>query len=190
MAKFFDTLTPELRDFVARQHVFFTGTAAAEGRVNVSPKGMDTLRVIDERTLAYVDLTGSGAETAAHVRASGRLTIMLCAFEGPPMILRVYGTGRLHPRGGDDYARLLAAHWGGIESPGARQIVVLDADLVQTSCGYAVPHMSFVDDRPSLVNWASAKGEDGLVAYRAEKNRQSLDGLPTGLGEPKSEPAK
>jgi hypothetical protein len=184
MAKQFDRLEPEHRDFIVHQKVFFTGTAAADGRVNVSPKGLDTLRVIDSRTLAYLDLTGSGAETAAHVRAVGRLTIMFCAFEGPPLILRVYGTGRLLSRGAEDYARVLAAHFGGVEPRGARQIVALDVELVQTSCGYAVPHMSFVGERPALVNWAASKSDEALRAYRAEKNRVSLDGLPTGLGEP------
>jgi hypothetical protein len=190
MAKQFPTLEPEHRDFIARQKVFFTGSAAADGRVNVSPKGMDTLRVLDERTLAYLDLTGSGAETAAHVRAAGRLTFMFCAFEGPPTILRAYGTGRILARGGENYRDILAAQFDGVEPPGARQIVALDVELVQTSCGYAVPHMSFVGERPSLVNWAANKGESGLRAYRDEKNRVSLDGLPTGLTEPEATPAK
>jgi hypothetical protein len=184
MAKQFPKIEPAHRDFIARQHVFFTGSAAADGRVNVSPKGMDSLRVIDDRTLAYVDLTGSGNETAAHVRAAGRLTLMLCAFEGPPLIMRLYGQGRVVPRGGEEYRRLLDSAFAGEEPPGARQIIVLDVDLVQTSCGYAVPHMSYVEDRPGLVNWADAKGEDGLRAYRAEKNMTSLDGLPTGFVEP------
>jgi hypothetical protein len=184
MAKQFEKLEPEHRDFIARQHVFFTGTAAADGRVNVSPKGMDSLRVLDDHTLAWLDLTGSGNETAAHVRAAGRLTVMLCAFEGPPMILRLYGQGRILPRSSQDYRRLLASEFAGDEPPGARQIIMLDVERVQTSCGYAVPHMTFVDHRPGLINWAKAKGEDGLRAYRAEKNMTSLDGLPTGFVEP------
>lgn len=190
MAKQFPALEPAHRDFIARQRVFFTGSAAADGRVNVSPKGLDTLRVIDERTVAYLDLTGSGAETAAHVRAAGRLTLMLCAFEGPPMILRLYGTGRLLPRGSAAYADMLAAAFDGEEPLGARQIVVLDIDLVQTSCGYGVPHMSFAGERPSLPNWASKQGgEEGLRAYRAEHNAVSLDGLPTGVSEAEDGPA-
>jgi hypothetical protein len=184
MAKQFAQLEPAHREFILRQRVFFTGSAAADGRVNVSPKGMDTLRVLDDWSVAYLDLTGSGNETATHVRATGRLTLMFCAFEGPPMILRLYGTGRILPRGGADYARLLAAEFGGAEIPGARQIVALNVDLVQTSCGYAVPFMDFKAERPGLVNWAQTKGEDGLRVYRAEKNVRSLDGLPTGLGEP------
>lgn len=184
MAKQFPKMEPAHREFILRQHVFFTGSAAADGRVNVSPKGMDTLRVIDDATVAWLDLTGSGNETAAHVRAAGRLTLMFCAFEGPPTILRLYGRGRVLPRGGEDYRALLAAHFDGRETVGARQIVALDVDLVQTSCGYAVPFMDFRADRPGLVNWATAKGEEGLRAYRAEKNRVSLDGFPTGLEEP------
>jgi hypothetical protein len=184
MAKQFPALTPEHIGFIRRQRVFFTGSAAQEGRVNVSPKGLDTLRVLDPHTVVYLDLTGSGNETAAHVRAAGRLTLMFCAFEGPPMILRLYGTGRILPRGGEAYARLLAAELGGVEPVGARQMVALDIDLVQTSCGYGVPHMTFAGERPSLENWANAKGEDGLRAYRAAKNRESLDGYPTGFAEP------
>lgn len=183
MAKQFEQLAPAHADFIRRQHVFFTGSAAADGRVNVSPKGLDTLRVLDPRTLAYIDLTGSGAETAAHVRAAGRLTLMFCAFEDPPVILRLYGTGRLLVRGSDDYARLLADAFGGVEPTGARQIVVLDVEMVQTSCGYAVPRMDFVADRAVLDDWAARKGEDGLAAYRRENNAASIDGLPTGLGE-------
>jgi hypothetical protein len=184
MAKQFPKMEPAHRDYILRQHVFFTGSAAADGRVNVSPKGMDTLRVIDDATVAWLDLTGSGNETAAHVRAAGRLTLMFCAFEGPPTILRLYGQGRVLPRSGEDYRALLATHFGDREIVGARQIVALDIDLVQTSCGYAVPLMDFKAERPGLVNWAASKGEDGLRAYRAEKNRASLDGFPTGLEEP------
>lgn len=184
MAKQFDRIEPNHRAFIERQRVFFTGSAAADGRVNVSPKGMDTLRVLDERTVAWLDLTGSGNETSAHLRATGRLTLMFCAFEGPPMILRLYGRGRVLPRGGEDYARLLASEFGGKELPGARQMIALDIDMVQTSCGYAVPFMDFKAERPGLVNWAETKGEDGLRVYRAEKNLSSLDGFPTGLVEP------
>jgi hypothetical protein len=181
MAKQYPALTPPLRAFIERQHIFFTASATAESRVNCSPKGLDALRIIDDSTVCYLDRTGSGSEAAAHLKADGRLTIMFCAFEGPPMILRLYGRGRSLPRGTEHYRILLDRHFGGAEPVGARQIVVLDADLVQTSCGYAVPTYAYEGERPTLDRWAETKGEAGLDAYRAEKNAVSIDGLPTGL---------
>lgn len=181
MAKQYDRIEPAQRAFIERQNVFFVGSAAAEGRVNVSPKGMDTLRVLDERRVAYLDLTGSGNETAAHLRATGRLTLMFCAFEGPPMILRLYGRGRVLRKGTPGYAELLPLFER--ELPGARQIVVLEVDLVQTSCGYAVPLMDYRADRQGLVRWAEDKGEEGIQAYWREENARSIDGLETGVAE-------
>jgi predicted pyridoxine 5'-phosphate oxidase superfamily flavin-nucleotide-binding protein len=181
MAQRFTQIEPEHRAFIERQRVFFTASAAAEGHINLSPKGLDTLRVIDANAVAYLDLTGSGAETAAHARADGRLTIMLCAFEGPPLILRLYGRSRVLPRGSADYARVLADAFAGVEPVGARAIVMLDVELVQTSCGYGVPHMKYAGERPSLVRWAEQKGEEGLKDYWRRKNAVSLDGLPTGF---------
>jgi hypothetical protein len=181
MAKQYDRLDDRLTRFLTRQHIFFVASATADSRVNVSPKGLDTLRVIDANRVCYLDYTGSGSETAAHLAADGRLTLMVCAFEGPPMILRLYGRGAAHRRGTPDYAALLVAHFDGRESAGARQIVTLDFDLVQTSCGYAVPLYGFEAQRDTLTNWAEQKGADGLDAYRREKNRLSMDGLPTGL---------
>ena len=161
--------------------MFFTGSAAPGARVNISPRGTEALRVLTPNAVAYLDQTGSGNETAAHLRADGRLTLMFCAFEGPPMILRLYGRGRVLPRGGAEYARLLAAEFGGAEPPGARQIVALDVDLVQTSCGFGVPLFEYGGERASLTRWAEAKGEAWLEAYRREKNARSMDGLPTGF---------
>ncbi len=181
MAKQFARIEPQHRDFILRQRLFFVGSAAAGTRVNVSPKGLDALRVLDDNTVAYLDLTGSGNETAAHLRADGRLTIMFCAFEGPPMILRLYGRGRVLRRKSPQYAQLLASAFGDTEPPGARQIVMLDIDLVQTSCGFGVPLFQYVCERPSLTRWAEAKGEAGLEAYQREKNALSMDGLLTGL---------
>ena len=181
MAKQFASIDPSQRAFIERQHIFFVASAAAGSRVNVSPKGLDALRVLDANRVVYLDLTGSGNETAAHLRADGRMTIMFCAFEGAPMILRLYGRGHVLPRGSADYARLLADDFGGVEPAGARQMVVLDIDLVQTSCGYAVPHFDYQEERPGLLRWAESKGEAGLDAYRREKNARSMDGLPTGL---------
>jgi hypothetical protein len=187
MAEQFAQIEPALRDFILRQHVFFVATAAAGGRVNLSPKGLDALRVLGPNRVAYLDLTGSGNETAAHLRADGRLTLMMCAFEGPPRILRLYGRGRVLRRGTEGYARLLAEAFGGEEPLGARQIVLLEVELVQTSCGYGVPLYAYRGERPALARWAESKGEEGLEAYRREYNVRSIDGLPTGLLE--EEPA-
>ena len=179
----FAQLDDKHRDFIGRQHIFFTASAAPDTRVNVSPRSTDTFRILGPNSVAYLDRTGSGNETSAHVKAGGRMTIMFCAFEGPPMILRLHGKGRILHRGSPDYARMLADSFDGTEPPGARQIVVLDADLVVTSCGYGVPFFEYKRERPSLDNWANAKSEAELVAYRQQKNRVSLDGLPTGLPE-------
>lgn len=176
MAKQFERIEEAQRRFIERQKVFFTGTAAADGRVNVSPKGLDSLRVLGANRVAYLDLTGSGNETAAHLLASGRMTLMFCAFEGPPMILRLYGRGRTLARGTPDYAELLPL-WAP-EPLGARQIVLLEVDLVQTSCGYAVPLMDYREDRPNLGRWAAARTEQELEAYRRQHNARSIDGLP------------
>jgi len=140
--------------------------------------------------VAYLDQTGSGNEAAAHLRADGRLTIMFCAFEGAPMILRLYGRGRTLPRGTGEYAHLLATAFNGDEPPGARQIVVLDVESVQTSCGYSVPLYDYKDERPTLRNWASRKGDDGIREYWREKNVASIDGLPTGMREVLGEAAE
>jgi len=180
MAKHFGRIEPAHRDFIERQRIFFTASAAPASRVNLSPRDAASLRVLGENEVAYLDLTGSGNETAAHLRADGRVTIMMCAFEGPPMILRLFGRGRILRRGSEAYARLLAAQFGA-EPVGARQIVVIDVDGVQTSCGFGVPLFEYVGERPSLTRWAEAKGEAGLEEYRRQKNTHSIDGLPTGL---------
>jgi hypothetical protein len=181
MAKQYDHVTDAHRDFISRQHIFFVASAAASARVNVSPRSTDMFRVLDQNTALYLDLTGSGNETAAHLRADGRLTFMFCALEGPPLILRLYGRGRVLDRSGAEFAHLLTTQFGGTAPVGARQIVRLDIDLVQTSCGFGVPLFEFQAERPSLDRWAEAKGEDGLETYRREKNVRSMDGLPTGL---------
>jgi Pyridoxamine 5'-phosphate oxidase len=185
----FDRIEPEHRTFIERQRLFFVATAAPGARVNLSPKGLDGIRVLGENRVAYLDLTGSGNETAAHLLADGRLTIMFCAFEGPPMILRLYGRGRVAPRGGDEYAEVLRSNFDRQEPPGARQLVVMEVEHVQTSCGYGVPRFEYVGERPSLINWAESKGEDGLAEYRTEKNTVSIDGLPTGPLRNSADPA-
>ncbi len=181
MAKAFPSIDAGCRDFIGRQRIFFTASAAPDARVNVSPRGTDAFAILDDRTVAYLDRTGSGNETAAHLKADGRLTIMFCAFEGPPNILRLYGQGEVVRRGSQAYREILASAFGGAEPAGARQIVRLHVDRVQTSCGYGTPLFEYRGERPSLDNWARSKGEDGLEAYRREKNAVSIDGLPTGL---------
>ena len=181
MAKQFTCIEAIHHEFILQQHIFFAASAAAEGRVNVSPKDGAALRILSPNRVAYLDQTGSGNETAAHLRAHGRLTLMFCAFAGAPLILRLYGQGRALPRGGLAYADLLASSFSNEERPGSRQIMVLDIDLVQTSCGYGVPLFEYVADRPTLTRCAEAKGETGLEEYRQSKNAFSIDGLPTGI---------
>lgn len=181
MAKQFPALDPEKQAFIERQHMFFTASGASEGHINLSPKGLDALRVLGPNAVVYLDRTGSGNETAALLRVDGRLTIMFCAFEGAPMILRLYGQGRIIKRGSNEYANLLAEKFGGDEPPGARHMVRLDFDLVQTSCGFAVPLYEYQRERVALTRWATARGEDGLDAYRRQKNMISLDGHATGI---------
>jgi hypothetical protein len=178
MAAFKEQLSPDLIDFIAKQPVFFTGSAAATGRVNVSPKGIDCFRVFDPKRVGYLDLTGSGNETSAHVRAAKRLTIMFCSFGEKPLILRLYGTGEI-VRPDDAQWPLLAPAFPSL--PGTRQIVLLNIESVQTSCGFAVPKMDFVEHRPTLIDWARDRGPDAVREYQLKKNRVSIDGLETGL---------
>lgn len=176
MGKTYDELPPDHAAWIAKQPLFFVATAPlAAGRVNLSPKGLDTLRVLDARTVAYVDLTGSGAETAAHVSENGRITLMFCAFECAPRIVRVYGRGELVLRGSERWVELASRL---PQVPGARAIVVVHVSSVADSCGYGVPRMQRVAERDTLVGWALAKGPEGTAAYRREKNARSIDGLP------------
>lgn len=177
MASFDDSIDDELRAAVESQPVFFVATAPPAGRINCSPKGMDTLRVLDPTTVAYVDLTGSGNETAAHIVADGRVTVMVCRFDRPPDIIRLYGHGRVVARDSGEWDELIE-HWDEV-LPGARQLIVVDVDSVQSSCGYAVPVMELVEERQTLRRWAETRGGDGLREYRAERNATSIDGLPT-----------
>lgn len=178
MGKQTNEIEVKLQDFIAHQKIFFVGTAAASGRVNVSPKGMDSLRVISPTRVIWLNVTGSGNETAAHLQELNRITLMFCAFDGPPMILRIYGTGRvIHPRDPQ------WSEWIGLfpPLPGARQFVEVKVELVQTSCGMAVPLLDFREERSALNDWATKKGEAGIQKYWEEKNQISLDGKPTGI---------
>ena len=182
MASWYDEITGEFQAFIAQQHMFFVASAplSPEGHVNLSPKGLDTFRVFDSHRVAYLDMTGSGNETSAHLRENGRLTFMFCAFEGPPRILRLYGTGQVIRQGHPQWDAL-AAKFTAFE--GMRQIVVADIDKVQTSCGYAVPLYDYQGQRDTLIRWAEAKGEAGIRQYWQDKNACSVDGLPTHLAE-------
>lgn len=178
MARFYPALDDRHRAFIAAQKVFFTATGTAGSRLNLSPKGMDSLRVLSGTRVAYLDLTGSGNETAAHLRHDGRLTMMWCGFDADPLILRLYGRGRT--------VRRQDAEWGALRRhfpalPGERQLIVLDVESVQTSCGYAVPRYAYLGERDTLARWAEKKGTTGLLDYWREKNQASIDGLSTGL---------
>lgn len=184
MGKQFSAILPAHQEFILRQHLFFVGSAplSEEGHVNLSPKGHDCLRILSPNQVAYLDLTGSGNETSAHLLENGRVTVMFCAFEGPPNILRLYGTGAVILPGSSEWETLYPMF---IPLPGARQIILIDVHKVQTSCGYSVPFMSYDKERDTLQRWSIQKGEAGLKEYRQEKNTTSIDGLPTPLGQKK-----
>jgi hypothetical protein len=181
MGKRFTRIEAAHRGFIEQQHVFFVASAVAESHVNLSPKDAASLRILGPNRVIYLDQTGSGNETAAHIRAGGRVTMMFCAFAGAPLILRLYGKGSVLSRGGEAYVEMLASNFGGTEPPGCRQLIVLDIDLVQTSCGYGVPLLDYSSERSTLIRWAEAKGPVGLQEFWRRENAVSLDGLPTGL---------
>jgi len=177
MGEVYDGIDDKLREFIEAQHVFFVATAPSgeSGHVNVSPKGLDSFRVLGPRSVAYVDYVGSGAETIAHLRENGRITIMLCSFEGPPKILRLHGRGRVLEPQDDDFAELRPRFPA---DPKARSIIRVDVERISDSCGYGVPVMSYEADRTLLRQWAEKKGNEKLEAYQIEKNAESIDGLP------------
>ena len=180
--KVFDRITEELQGFISRQPMFFVASAplSSTGHVNISPKGTDSFRVLAPDRVAYLDLTGSGNETSAHLQENGRITLMFCAFQEPASILRLYGQGQTVLPGDSEWEALAALF---PSTPGTRQIIVAQIDRVQTSCGYGVPLLEFVEQRDRLTTWAAKKGEQGLQDYRQQKNRTSIDGLPTALAE-------
>lgn len=178
MSKFYTELDGKLQEFIADQKMFFVGTAAPEGRINVSPKGMDSLKILNANQLIWLNLTGSGNETAAHLLEQSRMTLMFCSFEGKPWILRVYGKARaVHPRD-EEWAKWIKLF---PEYPGSRQIFLLDVDSAQTSCGFAVPNYQYQEDRGDLIYWTEKIGEDGVKNYWKEKNQTSIDGKPTKI---------
>ena len=178
MAKQYDALTEPLQAFIAAQKIFFVGTATSDSRVNVSPKGMDTLRVLSNNRVVWLNLTGSGNETSAHVQQDPRMTIMFCAFEGAPLILRLYGTARVVHQNDQEWSELFS-HFTPL--PGARQIFDLVIEMVQTSCGFGVPYLSYDKERPLLADWAIKKGDEGVQNYWQEKNQVSIDNIPTHI---------
>lgn len=178
MANQFPEIIDRLKTFIEAQRVFFVATAARDGRVNVSPKGLDSLRVLGPNRVAWLNGTGSGNETAAHLLDTNRMTIMFCSFDTKPLILRLYGTVRTIHAGDPDWADLLDLF---PPMQGSRNIFDVDVDLVQTSCGFGVPLMDFVAERETMAQWSAKKGDDGLIAYQQDKNRVSIDGFPTGL---------
>lgn len=181
MAKFYDSISDDHVRFITEQKMFFVATAPHEGRINMSPKGLDgSFAILGPNRVAFLNLTGSGNETSAHLLQNGRITLMFCAFSGQPKILRLYGRGRaVHAR--DPEWAELDARFG--DYPAKRQIVVVEVESVNSSCGFGVPLMDYVGQRSMLPEWAERKGEDGIRKYQRDRNAESFDGLPTGLFE-------
>ncbi|MGI2030294.1 pyridoxamine 5'-phosphate oxidase family protein [Endozoicomonas acroporae] len=180
MGKQFEKLSIEQKKFISDQKMFFVGTAASTGKVNISPKGMDSFRVLDEKTVLWLNLTGSGNETSAHVQELPRMTIMFCAFTGKPEILRLYGKSEVLHKGNSKWSEYLEL----FSSPiGARQLFILNIELVQSSCGFSVPLYEYQQDRKTLLKWAKNKGQEGIEEYWNDRNQTSLDGKPTNIKE-------
>ncbi|HKJ23888.1 MAG TPA: pyridoxamine 5'-phosphate oxidase family protein [Myxococcota bacterium] len=180
MGKQYEVLEPSLVEWIERQHVFFVASAPAGdgGFVNLSPKGLDTLRVLDERRVAWLDFVGSGVETIAHLRQNGRVTLCFCAFEGPPRILRIHGWGEAFEPGTREFDQL-RAHFPAVPVEAAvRSVIEIHAARIADSCGYGVPLYEYRGERSQLHDWADRKGEAGLTDYRRERNARSIEGLP------------
>ena len=178
MARRYEQMKPEHIAFIEQQKLFFVGTAANDGTVNVSPKGWDSLRVLSENRIAWLNITGSGNETAAHLAQNQRMTMMFCAFDGNPKILRLYGKAvAAHPRDEqwDELSQLFEPH------ASARQYVDFRIDLAQTSCGFGIPFYDFVEERDNMDRWLASRGDEGIEEYWREQNQVSLDGLPTHI---------
>ena len=178
MAQQFDCLNDKHIEFIQQQNMYFIGTAGQQGYINLSPKGLDSLKIIDSSTVIWLNLTGSGNESAAHVLEDGRMTIMFCSFDKQPLILRLYGAAQVvHPRD---------SNWSALYQQfddflGARQIFSLDIQLVQTSCGFGVPQYEHGTERNTMHTWAEKKGEDGIKHYWKERNAISMNGRTTGI---------
>jgi len=186
MGKRYDSIPPELQAFIEEQSLFFVATAplAGDGHVNLSPKGLDTFRMVGPREVMYLDLTGSGNETAAHVAENGRLTLMFCAFQGRPKIVRLYCRGRIITRKSARWDEL-AGNFPSFLS--ARQIIIGEVEFVQSSCGFGVPEMVMAAERDMIQQWAETKGAEGIAEYRRTRNTVSLDGLPAPTTDPEGD---
>ena len=176
MGKLFDGIDDKLAEWIGAQSLFFVATAPPDGHLNLSPKGLDgTFRVLTPTQVAWLDLTGSGVETIAHLRADGRVVVMLCAFSGPPRIVRLHGHGRVVLPADRSFASLVDAF---PPLPGVRSVIVVDLDRISDSCGFGVPRMTLVGDRDDLPRWAERKGSVGIADYQRTRNAESIDGLP------------
>jgi predicted pyridoxine 5'-phosphate oxidase superfamily flavin-nucleotide-binding protein len=177
MGNIHTTIDDSIKKFIDAQPLFFVATAPLDstGHINVSPKGLDTLRILDPRTVAYLDLTGSGIETISHLKENGRIVLMFCAFQGPPKILRLHGRGKVVEQGQKDSLHL-AAHFA--EHQGKRAIIVIEVSRISDSCGYSVPLLQYQGERDQLTAWSKRLGSEGLTKYREEKNQKSIDQIP------------
>lgn len=178
MAKFYTELDDTLRKFIEAQHIFFNASAPIKGRINISPKGLDTFRILSNASVAYLDLAGSENETAAHITENGRLTLMFCSFHDNPLILRMYGTGRFVTPRHAEWAELRPLF---PDIPGERQVIVLEIESIMTTCGFGVPLYEYQGERTMLPDFTCKMGDEKMDAYRHEKNQTSIDGLPTHL---------
>lgn len=177
MGKTYEEITPALEAWIGEQRMFFVATSplSAEGHINCSPKGLDSFRVLAPQTVGYLDLTGSGAETIAHVRENGRIVFLFCAFAGAPKIVRLHGRAEVLLPDSPEWAELRPRF---ADHPGARAILRVHVTRVSDSCGFGVPELAFEDERSTLLRWAESKGDEGIEAYKRQKNRRSIDGLP------------
>lgn len=178
MSKFYTKITSRLQKFIEAQKIFFVATAPNAGRINLSPKGMDSFRVMNENRVLWLNVTGSGNETAAHLLENKRITIMFCAFEGAPNILRLYGKGKEIKEGDASWSELIQLF---PETPGTRQIFDITIESAQTSCGMSIPFYEYKGEREELNDWAASKGKEGIKDYWTQKNQTSIDGLPTKI---------
>lgn len=178
MSKFYTKITSRLQKFIEAQKIFFVATAPNSGRINLSPKGMDSFRVMSENQVLWLNVTGSGNETAAHLLENERITIMFCAFEGAPNILRLYGKGKEIKEGDASWDELIQLF---PETPGTRQIFDITVDSAQTSCGMSIPFFDYKGERNELNDWAREQGKEGIANYWKDKNQTSIDGLPTNI---------
>ena len=180
MSDFFDHITDKHAEFIKSQPMFFTATACAEGRINLSPKGMDSFRVLSPNLCGYLDVTGSGNETSAHINNDGRITVMFNSFTRNALIYRIYGRGRVVRPGGTEFDELI----GNFPSRlGVRQVILVDVESAQSSCGWGVPEMTVTGERDTLHIWAEGKGPEGVIEYQKTRNAVSIDGLDTGLND-------